>query len=41
MGEYVKKKKDMAFAKYSYKQLRWAVIQKPAMIDAYVEGVLK
>ena len=30
----------MAFAKYSYKQLRWAVIQKPAMRDAYVEGVL-
>lgn len=30
----------MAFAKYSYKQLGWAVIQKPAMRDAYVEGVL-
>ena len=30
----------MAFAKYSYKQLRRAVIQKPAMRDAYVEGVL-
>ena len=30
----------MAFAKYSYKQLRWAVIQKPAMRDTYVEGVL-
>ena len=30
----------MAFAKYSYKQLRWAVIQKPAMREAYVEEVL-
>ena len=30
----------MAFAKYSYKQLRWAVIQKPAMRKAYVEGIL-
>lgn len=30
----------MAFAKYSYKQLRWAVIQKPAMRRAYVEGIL-
>lgn len=30
----------MAFAKYSYKQLRWAVIQKPAMRTAYVEGIL-
>ena len=30
----------MAFAKYSYKQLRWAVIQKPAMREAYVEGIL-
>lgn len=30
----------MDFAKYSYKQLRWAVIQKPAMRDAYVEEVL-
>ena len=30
----------MAFAKYSYKQLRWAVIQKSAMRKAYVEGIL-
>ena len=30
----------MAFAKYSYKQLRCAVIQKPAMRKAYVEGIL-
>ena len=30
----------MAFAKYSYKQLRWAVIQKPAMRKAYVEVIL-
>lgn len=30
----------MAFAKYSYKQLRWAVIQKPAMREDYVEGIL-
>ena len=30
----------MAFAKYSYKQLRWAVIHKPAMREAYAEGIL-
>lgn len=28
----------MAFAKYSYKQLKWAIIQKPAVREAYVLG---
>lgn len=30
----------VAFAKYSYKQLKWALIKKPEMRDAYVRGVL-
>lgn len=30
----------IAFAKYSYKQLKWAVIEKPNARDAYVRGVL-
>lgn len=28
----------MAFAKYSYKQLKWAVLEKPAAREAYVRG---
>lgn len=31
----------MSFAKYSYKQLTWTVVQKPAMREAYVNGILK
>mgnify|MGYP001036203467 CR=1 FL=1 len=27
-------------AKYSYKQLKWVIIKKPEMRDAYVRGVL-
>ena len=30
----------VAFAKYSYKQLKWVLIKKPEMRDAYVGGVL-
>ena len=30
----------VAFAKYSYKQLKWVLIKKPEMRDAYVRGVL-
>lgn len=30
----------MSFAKYSYKQFKWVVVQKPAMREAYVDGVL-
>lgn len=30
----------ISFAKYSYKQFKWVVVQKPAMRDAYVDGVL-
>ena len=30
----------VAFAKYSYKQLKWALIKKSEMRDAYVGGVL-
>ena len=30
----------VAFAKYSYKQLKWVIIKKPEMRDAYVRGVL-
>lgn len=30
----------IAFAKYSYKQLKWAVLEKPALRDAYVRGVI-
>lgn len=28
----------MAFAKYSYSQLKWAILEKPAIRDAYVRG---
>lgn len=31
----------IAFAKYSYKQLKWAIVQKPAAKDAYVSGKLE
>lgn len=30
----------LAFAKYSYKQLKWVLIEKPDMRDAYVNGEL-
>lgn len=30
----------IAFAKYSYKQLKWVLLEKPAARDAYVHGVL-
>ena len=30
----------VAFAKYSYSQLKWALIQKPAFRDHYVSGLL-
>jgi len=30
----------IAFAKYSYKQLKWAIIEKPAARNAYIEGKL-
>ena len=30
----------LAFAKYSYQQVKWVVLQKPAARDAYVQGVL-
>lgn len=30
----------IAFAKYSYKQLKWALVEKPAIRDAYVRGKL-
>ena len=29
-----------AFAKYSYKQLKWAVVEKTAVREAYVNGQL-
>ena len=29
-----------AFAKYSYKQLKWVILEKPKMRDAYVRGVI-
>lgn len=28
------------FAKYTYKQLKWAMIEKPALRDAYVRGII-
>lgn len=31
----------IAFAKYSYKQLRWAIIEKPMAKEAYVSGKLE
>lgn len=30
----------VAFAKYSYKQLKWVVVEKPAVREAYVNGKL-
>jgi len=30
----------MAFAKYSYQQLKWVILQKPAAREAYVRGIL-
>ncbi|WP_022779549.1 hypothetical protein [Butyrivibrio sp. AE3009] len=30
----------VAFAKYSYKQLKWAIIEKPAAREAYISGKL-
>ena len=30
----------IAFAKYSYKQLKWVLIEKPEMRDAYIRGEL-
>lgn len=30
----------IAFAKYSYKQFKWVMIEKPEMRDAYVRGEL-
>ena len=30
----------IAFAKYSYQQLKWVLIQKPSARDAYVHGIL-
>lgn len=31
----------MAFAKYSYKQLKWVLINKPEVRDAYVLGIIQ
>lgn len=31
----------IAFAKYSYKQLKWAIVEKPMVRDAYVNGKLE
>ena len=28
----------IAFAKYSYSQLKWVLLEKPALRDAYVKG---
>lgn len=30
----------IAFAKYSYKQLKWAMLEKPPLRDAYVRGII-
>ncbi|MBQ6004271.1 MAG: hypothetical protein IJT63_03640 [Lachnospiraceae bacterium] len=30
----------LAFAKYAYKQLKWAVIEKPAARERYIQGIL-
>ena len=30
----------IAFAKYSYKQLKWVVVEKPVAREAYVNGKL-
>lgn len=31
----------IAFTKYSYKQLKWALLKKPELRDAYVRGIIK
>ena len=31
----------IAFAKYSYKQLKWAIVEKPFAREAYVSGKLE
>lgn len=31
----------VAFAKYSYKQLKWAIVEKPFAREVYVEGKLE
>ena len=30
----------IAFAKYSYKQIKWVLLEKPEAMDAYVRGQL-
>ena len=30
----------IAFAKYSYKQLKWVLVEKPNARDAYIHGIL-
>ena len=30
----------VAFAKYSYKQLKWVLLEKPELRDAYVRGII-
>ena len=30
----------LAFAKYSYQQLKWVLLEKPNARDAYVRGIL-
>ena len=30
----------LAFAKYSYKQIKWMLLEKPSARDAYVHGIL-
>ena len=30
----------IAFAKYSYQQVKWALLEKPGARDTYVRGVL-
>ena len=30
----------IAFAKYSYKQLKWVLLEKPELRDAYVRGLI-
>ena len=30
----------IAFAKYSYKQLKWALLEKPELRDAYVRAII-
>ena len=30
----------IAFAKYSYQQLKWGILEKPNARDAYVRGII-